>query len=55
MNKYLPRIADKLLEVRLNNNGAVLIEEPKWFGKTITTKQRTNIYDNFMCSSTFCL
>lgn len=28
MKKYLPRIADKLLQERLNARGAVLIEGP---------------------------
>lgn len=39
MKEYLPRIADKLLEERLNAKGAVLIEGPKWCGKTTTAKQ----------------
>lgn len=39
MKRYLPRIADKLLEDRLNAKGAVLIEGPKWCGKTTTAKQ----------------
>ena len=30
MKEYLPRIADKLLEERLDANGAVLIEDPKF-------------------------
>ena len=34
MKVYLPRIADKLLEERLDAKGAVLIEGPKWCGKT---------------------
>lgn len=38
MNEYLPRIADKLLEERLNAKGAVLIEGPKWCVKTTTAK-----------------
>lgn len=44
MKKYLPRIADKLLEDRLNAKGAVLIEGPKWCGKTTTAKQMTNSF-----------
>lgn len=40
MKKYLPRIADKLLEERLDAKGAVLIEGPKWCGKTTTAKQK---------------
>lgn len=39
MKRYLPRITDKLLEDRLNAKGAVLIEGPKWCGKTTTAKQ----------------
>ena len=34
MREYLPRIADKLLEERLDAKGSVLIEGPKWCGKT---------------------
>ena len=34
--KYLPRIADKELNNRLSYMGAVLIEGPKWCGKTTT-------------------
>lgn len=37
--KYLPRIADKILKERLNAFGAVLIEGPKWCGKTTTASQ----------------
>lgn len=36
MRKYLPRIADELLERSLKASGAVLIEGPKWCGKTST-------------------
>jgi hypothetical protein len=39
MKEYLTRIADKLLEERLYAKGAVLIEGPKWCGKTTTAKQ----------------
>lgn len=37
--KYLKRIADKLLLERLMTSGAVLIEGPKWCGKTRTAKE----------------
>ena len=37
---YLPRIADKILEERLNAVGAVLIAGPKWCGKTTTAEQQ---------------
>lgn len=36
---YLHRIADNLLEERLEAFGAVLIEGPKWCGKTTTAEQ----------------
>lgn len=36
---YLPRIADNQLEERLKAFGAVLIEGPKWCGKTTTAEQ----------------
>ncbi len=46
MRKYLPRIADELLERSLKASGAVLIEGPKWCGKTSTAfhKAKTAIY-----------
>ncbi len=37
---YLERIADKHLKERLNAMGAVLIEGPKWCGKTTTAEQQ---------------
>ena len=37
--EYLPRIADKLLQERLEAFGAILIEGPKWTGKTTTAMQ----------------
>ena len=45
---YLPRIADKLLEEKLETKGAVLIRGPKWCGKTTTAEQkaRSVIYLN---------
>lgn len=39
MKKYMPRIADKVLTDRLASKGAVLIEGPKWCGKTTTGRQ----------------
>lgn len=39
MAKYKQRIADKLLERKLAGKGAVLIEGPKWCGKTTTAEQ----------------
>lgn len=38
--KYLTRIADQELATRLNYMGAVLIEGPKWCGKTTTAAQQ---------------
>ncbi len=38
---YLPRIADAQLEERLEAFGAVLIEGPKWCGKTTTATQKS--------------
>ena len=37
--KYLKRIADNILRDRLNISGAVLIEGPKWCGKTRTARE----------------
>lgn len=39
VKEYLPRIADELLKQRLSTSGAVLIEGPKWCGKTRTAKE----------------
>ena len=38
--EYIPRIADALLTRKLAGKGAVLIEGPKWCGKTTTAKQQ---------------
>lgn len=40
MMNYKNRIADKLLEYRKEEVGAVLIEGPKWCGKTTTAEQK---------------
>lgn len=37
--KYKQRIADRILERKVLGKGAVLIEGPKWCGKTTTAKQ----------------
>lgn len=37
---YKPRIADSLLKRKLQGTGAVLIEGPKWCGKTTTAEQQ---------------
>lgn len=39
MANYRPRIADKLLSLKLEGKGAVLIEGAKWCGKTTTAEQ----------------
>lgn len=41
MKEYKKRIADKLLKYRLEEVGAVLIEGPKWCGKTTTAEQQS--------------
>lgn len=40
MKTYKTRIADKLLKKKLEGVGAVLIEGPKWCGKTTTAEQQ---------------
>ena len=40
-NKYLKRIADRVLQERLAASGAVLIEGPKWCGKTRTALEHS--------------
>lgn len=42
MKEYKMRIADKLLEKKLKGKGAVLIQGPKWCGKTTTAEQIAN-------------
>ncbi len=37
-NQYLQRICDRLVQQKLDTSGAVLIEGPKWCGKTWTGK-----------------
>ena len=39
MERYKKRIADVLLERKLQGKGAILIDGPKWCGKTTTAKQ----------------
>lgn len=39
MGKYKSRITDKLIERKLKGKGALLIEGPKWCGKTTTAEQ----------------
>ena len=40
MKEYKQRIADKILEKKLKGKGAVLIQGPKWCGKTTTAEQQ---------------
>ncbi|MBR2194722.1 MAG: ATP-binding protein [Salinivirgaceae bacterium] len=40
MSAYRPRIADQMLAARLRRKGAVLVEGPKWCGKTTTAEQQ---------------
>ena len=39
MKKYRQRIVDTILARKLDSMGAVLVEGPKWCGKTTTCKQ----------------
>ena len=39
MEKYKKRIADALLAEKLSYMGAVLVQGPKWCGKTTTCEQ----------------
>ena len=39
MKKYRKRVADEILKRKLEGKGAVLIEGPKWCGKTTTAEQ----------------
>lgn len=41
--KYKCRVADEFLKHKLEERGAVLIEGPKWCGKTTTAKQIASI------------
>ena len=42
MKEYMKRIADELLKKKLKGKGAVLIQGPKWCGKTTTAEQISN-------------
>ncbi len=39
--EYKPRIADAVLEKKIKSSGAVLVEGPKWCGKTTTAEQHS--------------
>ncbi len=40
--EYKHRIADQMLSKKLASKGAILIEGPKWCGKTTTAEQQAN-------------
>lgn len=40
--QYKSRIADAILQKKLKSSGAVLVEGPKWCGKTTTSEQQAN-------------
>lgn len=43
--KYLSRISDQMLHLKLETSGAVLVEGAKWCGKTTTAHQTsTSVY-----------
>ena len=42
MENYKQRIADKILDKKLKGKGAVLIQGPKWCGKTWTALNHSN-------------
>lgn len=42
MKKYKKRIADELIRKKLKGKGAVLVEGPKWCGKTTTSEELAN-------------
>ena len=42
MKKYLPRVYDQVLKDRLSSKGAILVEGPKWCGKTTTSVHASN-------------
>ena len=42
MKKYLPRVCDALLAFHLRSKGAVLVEGPKWCGKTTSCVQQAH-------------
>ena len=39
--EYKPRVVDAVLEKKIKSSGAVLVEGPKWCGKTTTAEQHT--------------
>jgi len=57
MTEYKKRIADNILERKVLGKGAVLIEGPKWCGKTTTAKQLAksvlDLGDSFVLKQSF--
>ena len=51
--KYLPRIADKILQDKLESKGAVLIRGPKWCGKSTTALQKSKSILNLNDTAAF--
>jgi len=47
MDRYIPRIVDKVLQNKLEYMGAVLIEGCKWCGKSTTARQIAKSYVEF--------
>ncbi len=45
--EYFSRVADQMLRDRLEAFGAILIEGPKWTGKTTTAEQLSKIKNNY--------
>ena len=44
MENYKQRIADKILDKKLKGKGAVVIQGPKWCGKTTTSIRDLRVY-----------
>ena len=44
MENYKQRIADKILDKKLKGKGAVVIQGPKWCGKTTTCIRDLRVY-----------
>ena len=42
LKEYKKRIADELIKKKLKGKGAVLVEGPKWCGKTTTAEKHAN-------------
>ena len=51
MKAYRPRIADGILARKLKGKGAVLIQGPKWCGKTTTAEQIAEITNESLAIS----